>query len=402
MISRRLGRIQPPTVSASVHRYGPWPWYLTAADAIGLDVAIVDDIAGDLVEECAGLSGPAGVIRRAWCVGQVLRALPYLALNTLRGGQSRERRRLLGAMGALLVTAASVVAAPQLLVGPPARIAADRGFDANDIVINNVDGVQMPIRALDAHGHTVTNAVIRYEQVSGDRIDIVQSGAVSCYTRGDAVVRASVNDVASLVTVHCRPVTEIHATAWYDFLPGDQPQLLRVEAVGADGNVVKELRGSVRVADTSVASLHRGLITPRSIGSSRLTIAIGERQVSVAVNVHEIVDRFDNLAPTQRNVAMPLRLGRGDTLHLPVPVGTMWVKWLPRGGSATHPAITAEGTGYCHMDSEAFIRWRPDGEYGAYCYVSDGARIRVARSSARSGAGDSLLTGALLLERMAR
>jgi hypothetical protein len=384
--------------ATSGRRFGPWPWYLSAADAIGLDVDVVDDIAGDLVEECVGLSGLSGVVKRAWCVGQVFRALPYLAISTLQRGQPRARQRLLAAMGALLAAAASVLAAPQVLVGPPARIAADRGFDANDIVINNVGGVQMPIRVLDAHGHTVTNAVIRYERVSGDRIDILHGGAVSCDKRGDAVVRASLNDLVSLVTVHCRPVTGIQTMAWHDFLPGDPPQLLRVEAVGADGKVVKELRGSVRIADSSVATLHRGLITPRGVGASRLTIDIGETHVGVAVNVHEIVDRFDGLAPTQRNVALRLHLARGDTLHIPVPPGTMWVKWLSRGGSTAHPAITAEGTGYCHMDSEAFIRWRPAGEYGAYCYMSDGARIRVARN----GAGDSVLTGALLLERMSR
>ena len=174
--------------------------------------------------------------------------------------------------------------------------------------------------------------------------------------------------------------------------------MLQVEAVGADGKTVSELRGSVRIVDSSVATLHRGLLTPRSVGSSRLTIAIGNTRVNLAVNVHEIVDRFDALVATQRNVAMPLRLARGDTLHVPVPAGTLWVKWLPRGGAAAHPAITAEGPGYCHVDSEAFNRWAPAGEYGALCYVSDGARIRVARS----GAGDSVLTGALLLERMSR
>ncbi|HTE45240.1 MAG TPA: hypothetical protein VK636_08375 [Gemmatimonadaceae bacterium] len=400
MNSRRLGRVHRPMVSAaeSVHRFGPWPWYLEAADFIGLDVDVVDDIAGDLVEECAGLSGPTDIVRRAWCVGQAFRALPYLAISTLRRGHPRARLRLLGAMGALLAVAASVVAVPQFRVGPPALITADRGFDAKDIVINNVDVVQMPIRALDAHGHTVTNAGIRYERVSGDRIDILQTGAVSCRTRGDAVVRASLNDLASLATVHCRPVTGIRTMAWHDFLPGDQPQSLRVDIVDADGSIVKELRGSVRVSDTSVATLHRGLLTPRDVGSSRLTIAVGDAHVNVAVNVHEIVDRFDNLAPTQRNVAMRLHLARDDTLRLPVPAGTLWVKWMSRGGAATHPAITAEGPGYCHVDTEAITHWLPAGEYGAYCYVSDGARIRVAGG----GAGDSVLTGALLLERMSR
>ena len=388
---------RPMASAASVRRFGPWPWYLDAADFIGLDIAIVDDIAGDLVEECAGLSGPAAIVGRVWCVGQALRALPSLAINTLRRGHRRARLRLLGAMGTILLAAASIIAVPQIRVGPPARIAADRGFNANDIVINNVGVVQMPIRALDAHGHTIAKAGIRYERVSGDRIDILQNGAVSCDTRGDAVVRASLNDITTLVTVHCRPVTGIHTESWHDFLPGDQPQLLRVEAVGGDGRVVKELRGSVRVVDESIATLHRGLLAPRGVGSSYLRIAIGDAHVDIAVNVHEIVDRFGDLAPSQRNVAMRLRVARGDTLHIPVPAGTVWVKWKSGDDAATHPAITAEGPAYCHMDSEA-AHWRPADQYGGYCFFSDGARIRVARGSA----GEPLVAGALLLARMAR
>jgi hypothetical protein len=371
------------------------PWYLRAADYVGLDVDMVDDIAGDFVEECAGLSGPAGIARRVWCVGQALLALPYLAISTLRRGQPRARLRLLSVMGALLFVAASVIAAPQFVVGPPARIAADRGFDASDIVINNIEFVQMPLRVLDAYGHVVTKAAIRYEQVSGDRIALSSGGAVSCYERGDAVVRASVDDVTSLVTVRCRPVSRIQTTASHAFLPGDPPHLLRVDALGADGKVVKDLRGSVRIGDTSVVALHGDLLTPRGVGSSRLIIAVGDAYVNVAVNVHEIVDRFDHLSPTQRNVAMRLQIARGDTLRFPVPTGTHWVKWMARDGGAAHPTIAAEGSGYCHADSEAFTRWLPAGIYGAYCEASAGTRIRVAWN----GAGDSVLTGALLLER---
>src|SRR6185436_15961053 len=101
----------PGPSAESVRRCGPWPWYLTAADFFGLDVGVVDDIAGDFVEECAGLSGPKGIARRAWCVGEAVRALPYLALTTLQRGQPRARLRLLSAMGALLLVGVTVVAA---------------------------------------------------------------------------------------------------------------------------------------------------------------------------------------------------------------------------------------------------------------------------------------------------
>src|SRR5262249_53116642 len=157
--------------------------------------------------------------------------LPYLAMSTLRRGHPRARLRLLGVIGTLLFIATSAFVARQLHIGPPARIAADRGFSTNDIVINNVGVVQMPIHALDARGHTVPRAGIRFERGSGAPSEMNASGAISCHSPGDAVVRASVGDVASLVSVHCRPVVVIRTSARHDFLPGDPPQALYVDAV---------------------------------------------------------------------------------------------------------------------------------------------------------------------------
>jgi hypothetical protein len=296
----------------------------------------------------------------------------------------------------MLLAAMAVVAAVQMHVGPPTRIGADRGFDSNDIVINNVEYVQLPIRAIDARGHTVVGAGVRYELLGGDHLDISPKGVIACHERGDATVRASLVDLVSLITVHCRPVTRIRAASWIDLLPGDLPRTLTVEAIGADSKVVRELRGSVRVVDPKVANLDRGLLSPRAPGSSPLAISIGDAHLSVIVVVHELVSRFDKLVPAQRHVAMPLHIGLRDTLSFAAPAGTMWVKWMPRGGSATPPSITAEGPGFCHMDSEAFIRWLPKGEYGAYCYMSEGSRIRVSRGAE----GPATLTGALLVERM--
>jgi hypothetical protein len=188
-------------------RAGPWRWYLSAAHFVGFDVGVVDDIAGDLAEACAGVAGPRAILKFVWCAGQVVRAVPYLAVDTLRRGQPGARLRLLAAAGTLALAGTSIVAAVQLHIGPPARIDADRGFDAHDIVINNVKPTQMPIRALDARGHTVPNVGIRYERVSGDDIVLSHTGAISCGEHGDAVIRVA-RPYQSLITAH-RPVETI-------------------------------------------------------------------------------------------------------------------------------------------------------------------------------------------------
>jgi hypothetical protein len=397
MIPSRGFRSLPTAYRQSECRLGAWRWYLSAAHFVGFDVGIVDEIAGDVIEGRAGLATSPAIVTFVWCAGQAVRAIPYLAMDTLRRGPRQARLRLVAAVSALALAAAAVVTAVQLHIGPPARIEADRGFDTNDIVINNVKAMQMPIRALDARGHAVPNAGIRYERLDGDDIVVSQNGAISCRDRGDAVIRASLNDISSRITVHCRPVTQIRTQGWHDFLPGDGPHVVRVAVLDGDGKPVKELRGSVRVADTSIATLHRGFLTPHKTGTSRLTITIGNARTTVTIAVHEMVSRFDNLAPTQRSVAMRLRLAPGDTLHLPAPVGTVWVKWLSRDGSARHPELTAEGSGYCHNFNDALSEF-PRDEYGAYCELADGARIRVARP----GKTGPALTGALLVDVLSR
>jgi hypothetical protein len=396
MNAERKSHVASP--SERTRRFGPWPWYLSAAQFVGLDVDLVDEIAGDLTEECAAHSAPKRTLMRAWSFGQIVRSLPHLALSTLQRGHRRERLHLIGTLGTMLLAASAVVAAVQMHVGPPARIGADHGFDSNDIVINNVEYVQLPVRAIDARGHAVVGAGVHYELVGGDRLDLSSNGAVACHARGDATVRASLVDLVSLLTVHCRSVTQIRTTSWIDFLPNDSPRTLAVEAIGTDGEVVTDLRGSVRLIDSKVANLGRGLLSPRGPGSSPLAISIGDARLSAIVIVHELVSRFDNLMPAQRDVAMPLRIGAGDTLSFAAAAGTMWVKWMPRGGSATPPSITAEGPGFCHLDSEAFFRWLPKGENGAHCYMSAGARIRVSRGTD----GASAPTGAPRIERMCR
>ena len=109
---------------------------------------------------------------------------------------------------------------------------------------------RQPTRAFAAvrhnrHACTRRGVAIRYERVSGDDIALSSNGKISCRERGDAVVRASIADIKSLID--------------------------------GDGQIVEELRGSARMSNTSVATLRRGLLTRHKVGASRLTISIGAR-----------------------------------------------------------------------------------------------------------------------------
>ncbi len=379
-------------------RFGPLPWYVASADFIGLDVDLVDQLIGDLVEECAQHTGRARIFARAWCLGQLVRSLPYLALSTLRRGNPRARLRLTASISIVLLAIAAGAAAMQLRDGPPARLLPDRAQEGDGIVINNILPVAMPMRVVDARGHTLDVHTVRYERVAGDQMTISQAGVLTCVSKGDATVRASLADLVSLINVHCRPVTEIDASSWMDFVPGDAPRAIPFVAIGVDNQAVGDLRGSMQIADSSIARLTNSTVTPRAIGTTMLTVTIGDKRTHIAVVVHEPVTRLDNLTPTQRNVAIMIGMPPHSRVEFPAPRGTMWVKYLPRDGGLTPPTIHFEGPGFCLDGDASRAHWLPTDEYGAYCFAGAGARIVVSRAES----GTNSLRGALLIERVAQ
>jgi hypothetical protein len=153
---------------------------------------------------------------------------------------------------------------------------------------------------------------VRYRWTSGAPIAISPEGVVSCTQRGDAVVTASLGAITTNLDLRCRPVTEVRASAWVDFMAGDPARDLPFVAIGVDGLPVTQLRGTARITDSSVATLVGTTIRPRAIGQTTVVVDVGDRKALMSVIVHEQVASFVGLRPDQRFVAVPVRVATDE------------------------------------------------------------------------------------------
>ena len=112
--------------------------------------------------------------------------------------------------------------------------------------------------------------------------------------------------------------------------------------------------------------------------------------------VHELVRSLTSLREDQRNVAVPVRLREGDTVHWALPRGAFWLKYLPRRANETPPTITAEGNILCSAGDGIHVYRMPLEEYGKYCLAKEGAGVLVAHGAN----GIPVVEGNLLIQRL--
>jgi hypothetical protein len=365
---------------------------------LGASVEFTDAVMGDLTEEYVLREAKHGISHaRLWYAAEILRSAPHLVHGALRHASPRARLRFAAFAGAIALTLTVIVVAVLHLDGPPAQLIAQSGSATEGVVVNNVKPVQLETHVLDKAGHLLVSKDVRYKWMSGVRIPVSQSGVVTCKREGDATVRASLGSIATDVEVWCRPVTELRAGSWTDFVAGDPPRHLQYTALGADGAAVTQLRGSARVIDSSVATLSGAILIPKAVGRTMVEVEIGDRETRMEVIVHERVRNFDRLRPDQSFVAAPIRLERGDTVHMSLPLGTIWLKYLPRRSGEAPPTITVDGPVVCTPGNGLRSYLVPSDEFGTYCYVrAPGATVIAGHGVA----GVPVVEGSLAIERM--
>ena len=311
---------------------------LDLPEALGFDRRQLDAILGDLGEERrerAHIYGRAFAL--AWWLREILRSAPHLIVDAMRRGSPAERARLAAALGTPILLAAL---AALLRHGPPARIVTPGG-DA--IVINALRPVQLSVHVMDERGHALEAKGVRYRWISGMPIGVTPAGITTCERSGDALVRATLGDVVSDLTVSCRPVRELIASSAIDLIAGGAPVDLPFVAIGDARKVVTELRGSMVVADRAVAEVEGTTIRPVGVGATTLRIVVGDKATKIAVIVHQPVDRLDGANAKLDYVALPVRLAQGDTVRWHIPPGAYWVKYLPARAGDSPPTINFDG-----------------------------------------------------------
>ena len=341
------GRRRPATHASPAER---------ALLAFGADPAVLDAVLGDLAEERAERAARdgAGAARR-WYAREVLRSAPHLlghaVGSVVRHGTPRQRARLAAGLAAAGLALSVAAAAVLTRHGPPARLVVGANDSGDAVVVNYRTPIQLSTHALDAAGHVLDAAGVRYAWESGAPVPVTPAGVVTCARPGDAVVRAVLGPIATRFRLRCEPVAALRWRGGYDFVLGDTARALVVDAVGLDGRPVTRVVARVRVADSTVATLENtpeGVrIRPLRPGSTEVDVNVGGQWAPVPVTVYEPVESFRAIRPEQQAVAAPVRLAPGAALRWPLPTGLFWLAFAPDPAGRLRPALAVDGPVMC-------------------------------------------------------
>lgn len=299
----------------------------------GADPALVDAILGDLAEEFAERMARDGVARaRWWYASEAMRSAPHLV------GRAR--------LAIMLTAVASCVAIVAIALGrgAPARIVA--GGSGNDgVLVNSTKPITLPVRVLDARGHALSSDDVRYRWIGGVPLRVAPRGVVTCRQRGDAVVRATVGTLGTDIAVHCQPVRLLRWAGWGNFILGDAPRDLIVDAIGTDGQPVRQIGAWLRVEDSTVATLAGGRLRPLKAGATNVEIQIGDDRQWSRVIVFEPVPSLEALRSDQRFVVAPARVAPRATLQWRLPIGLFAMSF--QSGGSVRPTVVTDGAIMC-------------------------------------------------------
>lgn len=266
--------------------------------SLGCDPAFINDVFGDLRQEYEDCWAEHGAfVAGIWYAREILRSAPHVAWSAIRHGSPAARARLAGCALAVIVTLSLIAAAWMTHKGPPARLVASEAY-SDGVVVNSMRPVQLSIRVLDAAGHHLERKDVRYERVSGAPIRISSAGVVQCTQRGEVVVRASLASLMKDFLVYCEPIKQFRGIGWGNFLVGQPARTLSVGAIGLDGAPVTRIAATIRVEDSTIATLHGSELRPLRPGVTRVGLEIGDEKTGTIVTVFERVATLAGLDST--------------------------------------------------------------------------------------------------------
>lgn len=362
---------------------------------LGVDRVLAEQVLGDLAEaygeDTARDGRAAAVVRYAV---DLCRSAPHFGWSAIRDSGPRERARLVACGGLLALMVMLATTASNMRDGPPARLLANPGGAEDGIVVNNLRPVMLPVQVVDRKGRRVQAPTVDYRWTAGGRLAVSRAGVVTCSESGDAVVRASLGAIATSFTVHCRPVRRLETNTWMTLLLPGAPQEVPFTAVGLDDRPVRELHGTVRVRDSTIATLSGSTIRPLAPGETDAILNIGDYAAAIRVLVHERVRAFTGLRPDQRFVAVAVHLARGDTVRYALPMGSYWLKYIARKPGDAPPTIIADAA--CGRGYGTSVYRIPDDEYATYCALPTAGNVTLAHGLR----GAPFVDGTLALERV--
>ena len=381
----------PPQLDRVLISLGCQPWF-------------INDLLGDLRQEYTERATCDGRFAAAlWYGSEILRSTPHLVWNAVRGGTPATRLRLAEYCLAGLATLSVATIAWVARDGPPVRLVSGAARPEG-IVVNETGPVQFSTTVLDAAGHRLERNDVHYQRLSGIPIQVSSRGVAKCTERGNAAVRATLGALKTDFVVHCEPVRKIRGAGWGNFVLGQPARTLGVDAIGLDAQPVTHIAATLRVDDSTVATLNGSQLRPLRPGYTSIDIRIGNYRWVDEVTVFEPVRTFERLRPDQRWVVATVHLTRGGSLRFSLPKGILFLAFgADSSEMPTTKGFTAIGSSPppqspIRMTVAGPITCTPLGTtLDLYCLArGPGATVTLERSRAE---GPGEIVGMLVLER---
>ena len=340
---------------------------------LGANPAFADVVLGDLAEERVERATLQGAVAaQRWYVGESLRSAPFLVWNAVQYGGLRGRARVAAMLLAIAVVPVLAFAANRLSNGPPARLVI--GDSTADLVVNSRRPKQVSTMVLDAAGHALAPAGVRYRWVAGAPVAITRTGIVTCTEPGDASIRVSLGAVATTAQLRCRPVRDVRGPYLLNLVVGGPSQDVPVEAVGPDGHPVTLLAGAMSVADSTIVRLEGKRISARVAGTTWVKTQIGDGEWDMSVHSYERASSLEVIRVGQ-HLAVPVRLAGGEVnrWRLPASSGRYGMTMVPNRAERSTARIAIVGAN-CEpwFDAHSFLCAAPRGA-SVFVYVPPSA-----------------------------
>jgi hypothetical protein len=277
--------------------------------------------------------------------------------------------------------------------GQPARLSAGA---SDTIIVNDYGPIPLPVLALDAAGHPLQQALIRYERTSGTDLTVSSTGVMTCARRGDLGVQAVLGPLSKSFFVRCRPIARLDIPGPVQFVLGDsalsQPIEVPLAAYDSSGRPVMLLAGFLRVLGTPIATARGSMLIPDSQGVALLGAWAGHQNARTGLHIYKRVematlDTLRRVDGDHRQIAVPIRVRRGEELRLALPRG----EWMVTTFSADQ-APDAFRMRFEHASCTPNLLNDPQ-RFG--CRTSTGARVIVSRHTVARDT--SAITGYLLV-----
>ena len=277
----------------------------------------------------------------------------------------------------------------------PTQLSISAGAEHDTVVINKTRATRLSVSVVDQYGRRLkSDTAVRFRLISGKSIELSATGETTCTRNGDAVVQANFLRLTKAFVLHCRPVASLEAPSWMDFVVGDSVRDLSFVARGPDGRMVTELRGNVTMTNASVAELRGTTVRPKRPGRAMGSAKIGDASARISVQVYQPVTSFVDNPSREGLSAMRVRLGRGDTIVVPLPKAAFWVKYFSPERGVAPPTIELRGNGSCTTGDGVRVQRVEEDEYAKYCLTGDGDSIMIAHGAT----GAKVVTGAVALQ----